>query len=238
MPRSGSTLVEQILASHPEVFGAGEITDFHEAVLTLGAEQNISPDLGEAELRRIGGDYVASVTSRAPSARRITDKMPANFRYAGLIHLALPHARMIHARRDPVDTCLSCFMQRIPQSYTYDLGELGRYYRAYEWLMAHWREVLPASVMLEVDYEDVVGDLEGQARRIVAHCGLEWNENCLSFHKTARPVHTASVVQVRQPLYHGAVGRWLPYKDMLRPLLDELRGSSADLPQLDPTLAP
>ena len=224
MPRSGSTLVEQILASHPEVFGAGEITDFHQALVTLGAEQNLSPDLGEAELRRIGGDYVAAVISRAPSARRISDKMPANFRYAGLIHLALPRARMIHARRDPVDTCLSCFMQRIPQSYTYDLGELGRYYRAYERLMAHWRKVLPASVMLEVDYEDVVEDLEAQARRIVAHCGLEWNEACLSFHKTERPVHTASVVQVRQRLYRGGVGRWLPYKDMLRPLLDELRG--------------
>ncbi len=223
MPRSGSTLVEQILASHPEIFGAGELKAFDQALTSLGTGQDVSPDMGEAELRRLGGAYVAAVRPRAPTALRITDKMPANFRYAGLIHLALPNARIIHTRRDPVDTCLSCFMHMMPMPYTYDLAELGRHYRAFAALMAHWRDVLPAGVSLEIDYEDVVEDLEGQARRIVAHCGLDWDDACLSFHTTERPVRTASAVQVRQPVYRDAVRRWLPYKDMLQPLLDELQ---------------
>jgi hypothetical protein len=150
--------------------------------------------------------------------------MPPNYLFVGPIHLALPNARIIHTRRDPVDTCLSCFSKlfagHLPHAY--DLGELGRYYRAYARLMAHWREVLPPGVMLEVDYEDVVADLETAARRIVAHCGLDWHPGCLDFHLTDRPVRTASATAVRQPLYRGAVGRWRPYAPMLRPLLDAL----------------
>ncbi|MGH7030610.1 MAG: sulfotransferase family protein [Stellaceae bacterium] len=224
MPRSGTTLVEQMLASHPEVHGAGELGEIERAVAALGGPDGVPADIGGAELRRLGASYLAKVTALAPGATRITDKMPANFRYAGLIHLALPNARIIHLSRDPVDTCLSCFSILFggDQPFTYDLGELGRYYRAYQRLMAHWRAVLPAGVMLEVRYEALVGDFEQEARRIVAHCGLRWNAACLDFHNTRRPVHTASSVQVRRPLYRSSVGRWRPAEEVLRPLLDAL----------------
>jgi tetratricopeptide (TPR) repeat protein len=224
MPRSGTTLVEQMLASHPQVHGAGELSDFAAVVAALGGPDGVPDDIRGAELRRIGARYVARVGALARSARHITDKMPANFRFAGLIHLALPNARIIHLSRDPVDTCLSCFSILFggDQPYTYDLGELGRYYRAYQTLMAHWRDVLPPGVMLEVQYEELVGDFEPQARHILAHCDLDWDDACLDFPNTRRPVHTASAVQVRQPVYQTSVGRWRPPEDVLRPLLDAL----------------
>ena len=148
--------------------------------------------------------------------------------YAGLIHLALPNALIIHTIRDPVDTCLSCFSKLFAeeQNHTYDFAELGRYYRHYQALMAHWHRVLPPGRILDVRYEDVVADLEGQARRIIAHCGLNWDPRCLAFHQTERPVLTASVVQVRQPIYSRAVGRWRAHENALRPLLAELSGCS------------
>jgi hypothetical protein len=139
--------------------------------------------------------------------------------------LALPNARIIHVRRDPVDTCLSCFSKlfvAVMLSFTYDLAELGRYYRAYDALMAHWRRVLPAGVMLEVQYEDLVGDFEPQVRRILDHCGLKWEESCRRFQLTQRPVKTASSTQVRQPLYRAAIGWSQPYRAMMAPLLDAL----------------
>ena len=227
MPRSGTTLCEQILASHPKIHGAGELGDFEAAVAALDSAGGIPSDIGGEELRAIGAGYLARVAALAPHAARITDKMPANFRFAGLIHLALPNARLIHLRRDPVDTCLSCFSILFggDQPFTYDLGELGRYYRAYQRLMAHWRAVLPPGVMLEVDYEALVGDFAREARGILTHCGIEWNDACLDFHKTQRPVHTASAVQVRQPIYRSSVGRWRPSGDVLRPLLDALAES-------------
>jgi len=226
MPRSGSTLVEQLLASHPEVHGGGELSDFAQSVVALGGPDGIPADIGGAELRRIGAGYLDRITGLAPAALRITDKMPANFRFAGLIHLALPEARLIHVSRDPVDTCLSCFSILFggDQPFTYDLGELGRYYHAYQQLMAHWRTVLPPGVMLDVQYETLVGDFEKEARRLVAHCGLEWDEACLDFHNTRRPVHTASSVQVRQPLYQSSIRRWRPAPEQLQPLLDGLAG--------------
>jgi hypothetical protein len=155
--------------------------------------------------------------------------MPTNFKYAGLIHLALPNARIIHVARDPVDTCLSCFSLLFAgdQPYAYDLGELGRYYRAYEALMAHWRDVLPPGTMLEVRYEDVVDDLEGQARRIVAHAGLRWDDACLALNETQRPVATASAIPVRQPIHRGSVDRSHPYRKLLQPLLAALREPSS-----------
>ena len=130
----------------------------------------------------------------------------------------------------PIDTCVSCFSKLFTGDlpYTYDLGELGRYYDAYEAMMAHWRGVLPKNVLLEVDYEEVVADLEGQARRIVAHCGLEWHDSCLAFHEVERPVRTASAAQVRQPIFRSSIGRWRPYGDLLQPLTDALHaGHSA-----------
>ena len=230
MMRSGSTLVEQILASHPQVFAAGERKDFANAVKALGmygsaaAKGGVGPPLDGETLRRLGATYLSGLTTAAPAADKIIDKMPANFSFLGLIHLALPNARIIHTCRDPIDTCLSCFSKLFTddQPFTYDLGELGRYYRAYQKLMEHWHHVLPPGAMLDVQYEELVTDFEEQTRRIVAHCGLEWDERCLSFYKTQRPVKTASVVEVRQPVYRSSVGRWRPDSDLLRPLLEAL----------------
>ena len=156
-----------------------------------------------------------------PSGERVTDKMPSNYYFAGLIHLALPNAKIIHSVRNPVDTCISCFSKLFTaeQNHTYDLRELGRYYKRYETLMAHWRRVLPAKTILDMRYEDVVADLEKQARRIIEYCGLPWDDRCLSFHETERPVRTASATQVRQPIYTSAVGRSRVYEGQLEPLL-------------------
>ncbi|HLJ63861.1 MAG TPA: tetratricopeptide repeat protein [Stellaceae bacterium] len=227
MPRSGTTLVEQILASHPRIFGAGELRDFHVQVYSWKSDASfpgLVKGMSASDLRRFGETYLAGVKKLAPEALRITDKMPSNFYYVGLIHLALPHARIIHTRRNPVDTCLSCFSKLFSgeQNHTYDLAELGRYYRFYEALMDHWRRVLPPGVMLEVQYEEVVADLETNAKAIIAHAGLPWDEACLAFHKNERPIRTASATQVRRPIYQSSIGRWRPYKDMLEPLLREL----------------
>ena len=231
MPRSGTTLVEQIIASHPMVYGAGELQAFNDVILALRGPDgdaipypNFAPSLDASALRQIGARYLSAVRKLAPSGERVTDKMPSNYYFAGLIHLALPNAKIIHTVRNPVDTCLSCFSKLFTaeQNHTYDLVELGRYYKRYERLMAHWRRVLPAQSILDVRYEDVVADLEGQARRIVAYCGLPWDERCLSFHKTGRAVRTASASQVRLPIYKSAVGRWRAYEKHLGPLLSAL----------------
>jgi hypothetical protein len=151
--------------------------------------------------------------------------MPDNFRLIGLIHLALPNARVIHIRRDPIDTCVSCFSKLFVGAnlpYSYDLAELGRYYRSYEAVMAHWHELLPANVILDVHYEDLVANIEEQARRMIAHCGLEWDARCLNFHLTERPVRTASAVQVRQAIYERSVGHWRKYEPFLGSLLSAL----------------
>jgi len=231
MPRSGTTLVEQILASHRQVHGAGEIKDFEMAVAELGggvggalARPEAALPLTGAELDRLGANYIERVRAAAPAASRIVDKMTENFRFAGLIALALPRARMIHVRRDPLDTCVSCFTTLFAEDlpYAYDLEELGRYYRAYRALMDHWRAVLPPGMMLEVRYEDVIADREAQSRRIVDHCGLEWDPLCLDFHRNERSVRTASFTQVRRPLYRTSVGRWRNYEAFLGPLIAAL----------------
>jgi tetratricopeptide (TPR) repeat protein len=232
MPRSGTTLIEQIIASHPQAVGAGELFDLDNIVHSLAGLNGgalrfpeVVATMSGEQLRQVGARYVAAIRALAPTADRIADKMPWNFHFPGLIHLALPNARIIHTRRDPVDTCLSCFsilFEGGSNPYTYDLGELGRFYRAYDSLMAHWTAVLPPGIMIEVRYEEVVDDLEKQARRVIAHCGLEWDDACLAFHKTRRPVRTSSVAQVRQPIYRSSVGRWRPYREQLRVLLKEL----------------
>jgi tetratricopeptide (TPR) repeat protein len=236
MPRSGTTLVEQIIASHPAVHGAGELQLLGDVVRAVSnSDGNNVPypeltlSLDHAGLHQFGARYAAmlgelAAKHGAPRADRITNKMPSNYYFAGLIHLALPNAKIIHTMRDPLDTCLSCFSRLFTaeQNYTYDLGELGRYYRRYERLMAHWRRVLPAGRILELRYEDVVADLEQQARRIIAYCGLPWDDRCLSFHETDRPVRTASATQVRQPIYTSAIGRWHAYEQHIEPLLNGL----------------
>jgi thioredoxin-like negative regulator of GroEL len=233
MPRSGTSLVEQILASHPQVRGLGERLTFNDALAQICRTPTVPPSLAhraarwtDAELRRLGALYLAAIRRDSPAAAaRITDKLPANFQYVGLIHAAMPNARIIHTCRDPIDTCLSVFsilFQGSAQLYSYDLVELGRYHRAYQKVMTHWRNVLPAGVMLDVQYEAVVDDLEQQARRIVAHCGLEWDDACLEFYKTDRPVRTISHAQVRQPIYRSSVGRPRPPRELLLPLLEAL----------------
>ena len=229
MPRSGTTLVEQVLASHPAVFAAGESHALAETIEALGGPALIgAPDalarLPDEALRALGAAYVRAISDQAEGALRIVNKMPDNFRFIGLICLALPKARIIHTRRDPIDTCLSCYSKRFTGHlpFTFDLGELGRYHRGYQALMAHWRGVIPSNMMLEVDYEAMTGDLEAQARRIIAHCGLDWDPRCLDFHLTDRHVRTASAVQVRQPLYQSAVGRWRAFEPHLGPLIAAL----------------
>ena len=230
-PRSGTTLIEQIIASHPQVFGGGERLNLNLIATGFGAHTghaspfpDVIAQISKRELRAAGARYVEEVMRLSPHATRITDKMPSNYRLAGLIHLLLPNAQIIHAVRDPLDTCLSCFSKLFAngQYQTYDLAELGRYYRQYRRVMDHWRRVLPAGRILDIRYEDIVADLEGQARRIVDHCGLEWHDRCLAFHETERPVHTASAVQVRQPIYKSATGRARRFTPFLQPLLDEL----------------
>ncbi len=231
MPRSGTTLIEQIIASHPMVHGAGELQTLNDVILAAhGPDGNkipfpeCVPAFDASALQQIGARYVESIRKLAPSSERVTDKMLQNYYLAGLIHLALPNAKIIHTIRNPVDTCVSCFarLYSAELSYTCDLGELGRYYKRYQGLMAHWRRVLPQNRILDVRYEEVVADLEGQARRIIAHCGLSWDKRCLSFHETIRPVKTASATQVRQPIYQTAVGRWRVYEEQLGPLLSAL----------------
>jgi Tfp pilus assembly protein PilF len=233
MPRSGSTLIEQILVSHPKIRTIGERSNFSGALAQIaestahkGSIVEQAAQWPDAEFHRLGSRYLETARRQAgETSERICDKTPWNFRYVGLIHAALPNARIIHTQRNSIDTCLSIFsilFRGSSQPYAYDLAELGRYYRGYEKAMAHWRSVLPAGIMLDVRYEDIVDDVEHQARRIVAHCGLEWDDACLSFHETARAVRTASQAQVRKPIYRDSVGRARPPEDMLRPLLDAL----------------
>jgi hypothetical protein len=229
MPRSGTTLIEQILASHRSVFGGGESMYFSEEASRLVDEAGADlcafvRGLPDAAFAEIGDRYRGKLQALAPTAPRITDKLPSNCCHVGLIHMALPDARIIHARRDPVDTCLSCFAQTFSAglSFSNELGDLGRYYRAYADVMAHWRQVLPEGVMLEVQYEELVADFEPQARRILDFCGLDWDARCLAFNETRREVITASAAQVRQPIYQRSSGRSLGYGRLLQPLLEAL----------------
>ncbi len=229
MPRSGTTLIEQILASHPLVYGAGELPD----LLTLAAKpKEGGPDgyplslagITKQELKELGQRYVDGLQARQPEAKHITDKMPANFNCIGLIHLMLPNAKIIHVKRNPVDTCLSGFTRLFNKSqyHSYDLAEIGRYYRNYAILMEHWRKVLPAGTFYEVQYENMVADHENEARALLEYCKLPWDDACLDFHKTKRNIRTASVTQVRQPIYTSSVERWRKYEAHLGPLLEAL----------------
>jgi tetratricopeptide (TPR) repeat protein len=223
MPRSGTTLVEQILASHPAIHGAGETMFLFRAIQNGQAGGDFPYDfsgLSATALQQLGAAYDARLAALAPRAQHVVDKLPANFLLLGLIHLALPQARIIHIQRDPVDTCLSCYSHLFTADigYSYDLGELGRYYSAYQALMEHWRSVLPVGTMLELDYEALVADFDGEARRMIAYCGLEWDQACVSFHANPRAVHSLSATQVRQPLYATSVGRARAYDVWLGPL--------------------
>ncbi len=232
MPRSGTSLVEQILASHPHVHGAGETHALRNCV-----REALPPDPGDyalpsglARLSRrgfvpIAARYSAWLDSVAPGAQRITNKLPGNMVFVGLVALLYPQAKIIHCRRDPMDTCLSCYSKLFTTGhpFAYEQAELGRFYRMYDGLMQHWRDALPGR-MLELQYEELVADLEGQSRRLVAHLGLSWDDACLRFHESSRAVRTASLAQVRRPIYKDSVGRWKKYQKELAPLEAALKG--------------
>ncbi|WPP01981.1 sulfotransferase [Pseudomonas sp. HR96] len=240
MPRSGTTLLEQILCSHAQVHGAGELPTLG-TVITAGCGAPGYPEgatgLDEDQIRDIGQAYLREVWQLAPDSALITDKMPANFFYLGLLHLALPGARIIHARRDPMDSCFSCYARLFGETmdFAYDQQALGRYYVRYRQLMEHWQQVLPAGTFLDLDYEALIADPEGQARRVLQFVGLPWDPRCLEFHRNPRPVKTASVAQVRRPLYSSSVARWKHFARHLWPLYQQVkawRDSRDDEPQL------
>jgi len=229
MPRSGTTLTEQIIASHPNVYGAGELNYLLDLVNFRGElPENAYPQsvtkFKKADFEKLGKEYLSKIKELAPQSPHITDKMPANHHLIGLIHLILPMAKIVHVNRSPVDTCLSGFFQSFKngQHHSYDLYESGKYYRGYHDLINHWREVLPAGAFYDVQYEELVADIDNQARNLIAYCGLEWDDRCLEFHKTKRSVKTASVTQVRQPLYNTSVERWRVYEKHLGPLFKGL----------------
>ncbi len=229
LPRSGSTLIEQILASHSMVEGTQELPDIQRIVHELqGRELNfddprypgVLPELDEATVRRFGEQYIAdTMPNRALGRPFFVDKMPNNFRHVGLMHLILPNARIIDARRDPMACCFSNFKQLFAQGqeFTYGIEEIARYYRTYVELMDHWDAVLPGRV-LRVQHEDVIDDLEGNVRRILDYCGLPFEPACVEFHKTKRSVRTPSSEQVRQPIFRDGLDQWKNFEPWLGPL--------------------
>ncbi|MFV1850170.1 MAG: tetratricopeptide repeat-containing sulfotransferase family protein [Thalassospira sp.] len=234
MPRSGTTLIEQILSSHNKVFGAGELTTLprlKNAVLgkdfpdTPGSFQRVK---SIENLTSLANAYLKEVLQHLPPSddgyHYILDKMPGNFMFCGLIAMAMPHARIIHCRRNPIDTCLSCYSKYFVsgQSFSYNLTELGNYYRSYDTLMHHWRQVLPPNQFIEVEYESVVEDLEHEAKRLLDFLELPWDPALLEFHASDRAVRTASANQVRKPIYRSSVERWRPYEKELAPLFEAL----------------
>lgn len=230
MPRSGTTLVETILASHPNVFPAGELHDLLRIANNpkIGVRSEGFPlsmqGLTRDDLTKMGERYLANLRKHSAEARKITDKMPANFLALGLIHLMLPNAKIVHVMRNAADICLSSFTKNFNNSqvHSYDLTEMGRFYVDYARLMEHWRRVLPRGAFYEVQYEELVADPEAQSRQLVDFCGLDWHDACLTPHKTERTVKTASVAQVREPVYTSSVERWRRYEKHLKPLFDAL----------------
>jgi tetratricopeptide (TPR) repeat protein len=223
MPRSGTTLVEQILASHPVVAAGGELAFW---LRRLDGIANHPGGMFDPTAERDAiGDYLAVLRGRGPVARRIVDKMPYNFLLLGLIHRLFPNARIVHCRRNPVDTALSVYFTRFTQvlptqEFAYSRREIVDYYRQYRRLMAHWRSMLPADRLLEIDYEALIADQEIVTRTILDFCGLDWDRACLDFHQTDRPIATASAWQARQPLYRGSIERWRHYEPWLGELIE------------------
>lgn len=237
LPRSGTTLTEQVLASHPQVFGAGELQLARDAFESLPTvlQRDASPAscaalLDRAALGRVADRHLEQLRGLNADAPRIVDKMPDNYLYLGLLALLFPKARFIHCRRDVRDLALSCWITHFRTiRWASDLEHIAARILDYRRLMEHWRRVLPVP-LLEVDYEETVADLEGVARRLVDWVGLPWDPSCLAFHETKRPVRTASVTQVRQPIYARSVARWKPYEPALAALLRRL----GDAPQSAP----
>jgi len=229
MPRSGTTLVEQIISAHPEVHGGGELNHLHHLVGTArGQDGETYPkwisSMNEVDIRTIGQAFLDRFPTGLPGQRRTTSKRLENFEYIGLIYLCLPNATVINCRRDARDSCWSAFSMPfvMDQEYSYDLTELGTHWREYDRLMAHWSSVLPRGYILDVQYEDLVADQETWTRRILAHCKLDWDDACLRYYDSRRMVRSASMAQVRRPIYDTSVGRWRPFASHLGPLLEAL----------------
>ena len=230
MPRSGTSLLEQVLATLPQVHGAGEITWLAETLQSAceeGAHAGFRfPESlaawSDDELAALGRRYTGRLRELAPDATHVVDKLPANFMHIGLIHLMLPGARIVHSMRDPMDACFSCFSRLFSGNnlgFAYDLGAVARYWVSYHELMQHWHAALPPGRILDVSYESMVSDLESQARRLVEYLGAPWDDRCLGFHDNRRVVRTASVAQVRKPIYRTSVERWRHYERHLGELL-------------------
>jgi hypothetical protein len=229
LPRSGSTLIEQILASHSQVEGTHELSDLGMAVRGLPKQgkrlrfpenlAGLKPHLWSS----LGEGYLQRTQKYREGAPRFIDKNPNNFNYIGLLHLILPNAKIINARRHPMDSCLGSYKQLFAQGqpFTYDLTEIGEYYLQYQRLMDHWHDLMPG-VVLDVQYEDVVGDLEGQVRRMLNYCELPFEQACLDFHQTDRAIKTASSEQVRQPIYSSSLNLWENYQSHLSELIEVL----------------
>jgi len=226
MPRSGTSLLEQILATNPGIYGAGELGNLNDIVSekTHASEDQFFTQeiihLSEKDLAFIGNEYCKKIWELSPESNFIVDKMPANFFYLGLIYLAIPNAKIIHAMRDPMDSCFSCYSRLFNETmdFAYNQESLGKYYVRYMKLMNHWRNVLPKDFILDLPYEDLVADIEGQSKRILDFVGVPWDPSCLEFYKNERVVKTASVVQVRKPIYKTSVARWRHFARHLRPL--------------------
>ncbi|MCH8248854.1 MAG: sulfotransferase [Proteobacteria bacterium] len=241
LPRSGSTLVEQILASHSQVEGTSELPLLNKIAESIGRYRTDGvrypeaiKDLRDKDLRAYGKQYIEeSQRHRLTQKPFFSDKLPNNFPLVGFAHLILPNVKVINARRHPFDSCLGAYKQLFGagQNFTYDMLDLAHYYQQYDRIMKHWHEVLPGKV-LDVHYEETVTDLEGQVRRILDHCGLAFEESCVRFHETERPVKTASSEQVRQPIYTGALGKWRHYEQHLDLWLDQLGYIIDELPEV------
>lgn len=230
MPRSGTTLIEQILASHSSVFGAGELNDIkmiagqaHSLSSIKAAYPEYLSGLNSAALLRMASEYLKRVQNMAGDDRitRIIDKHPLNFQFVSMIFSMFPHARIIHTIRDPLDTCLSCFFQNFTkgQDYSFDLSTLGHFYNDYQRLMEHWESVYPGRIC-HVKYETVLAQQESETRRMLDFLGLDFEASCIDFHKTQRKVSTASFMQVRQPIYKTSQNRWMNYRNELRELAE------------------
>ena len=228
MPRSGTSLAEQILASHPAVFGAGELPFWNLASSKVAAAA-LRGEAPRAAVAALAEEYLTVLRGRSTDALRVTDKMPGNFAHVGLIHAAFPQARFVHMSRDPVDTCLSIYFQNfhLVHSYTNDLDDLAHYYREYLRIMDHWRSILPGRQLLDVPYEALIDDPETWSRRLVDFVGLPWDPACLDFHRTVRSVSTFSRWQVRQTISKASVQRWRNYSKHVDPLMPLLKAAEA-----------
>jgi tetratricopeptide (TPR) repeat protein len=247
MPRSGTTLTEQLIATHPEAYGAGELKLLHRVIDGIsinnraietksdhGAIPTFIPGVNVGDCKKLSFKERGELYDKAISAlakangksnvKRVVDKMPGNYFWAGVIPFILPNAKIVHTQRHPLDNCLSVYRIFFPDGmpWSYDLTNLGKVYRAYYEHMTYWETALPENMMITVNYEVLIADFENQAKRIINHVGLPWDEACLKFHENDRQVKTASLNQVRKPIYNTSVGRWKKYEEYLKPLIKEL----------------